>query len=347
MKHLAPGSLDSASLVIRGGGREFAIGKDVLLDPVWGGLGLAPGGALGPQDEVEISYRLSSRRVDALVRDREGRERIRSGTPALINPALPALLDGDTLLARVFVDYHSNGGTFEVLPVLADAGAAKTATTGPDRLPKTAKKLRDGQPVKIVCWGDSVTAGGDVEQSQRYGGQLASRLEKKFLLATVEVIAVGGSNSLQWLLDLPPEQQHIRKEETRFQRVLDAKPDLVVVEFVNDQGMSKDDALKHYRTRIIAPLRSIGAEVLLLTPQHNWDGTGSFRDPDVREYVAALREMGCGDEGVGLADMAGRWEHLWRESIPYPAYLANGFNHPDARGHQLFTEEICRALGLE
>jgi len=232
------------------------------------------------------------------------------------------------------------------LPVLASAADAKTATTGPERLPATVKKLAAGQPVKIVCWGDSVTAGGDVGPGERYGEQLAARLKEKFPSAIVEVIAVGGSNSRQWLMDLPPAEQHSRKEETRFQRILDAKPDLVIVEFVNDQWLSKSAALAQYRTKIIAPLRAAGAEVLLLTPQRNWERKGSFRDPDAREYVAALREMGHTDEGVGVADMAGRWEHLWREGIPFPIYLANGFNHPDARGHRLFTEEICRALGI-
>jgi hypothetical protein len=284
--------------------------------------------------------------VDALVRDSESRECIRPGIPHLIKPALPAILDGDTLLAHVFIDYHSDGSAFEVLPILSYASNAPTTTTGPERLPATVEKLRDGQAVKIVCWGDSVTEGGDLGAGERYGDQLAACLQEKFPSASVEVMAVGGSNSMQWLPDLPPAEQHARKEETRFQRILDAKPDLVTVEFVNDEWLSKSEALAHYRTKIIAPLHAAGAEVLLLTPQHNWDGTGSFRDPDTREYVAALREMGHSDEGVGVADMAARWEHLWREGIPYPIYLSNGFNHPDVRGHRLFTEEICRSLGV-
>ncbi|MFZ2655279.1 MAG: cellulase family glycosylhydrolase [Victivallales bacterium] len=347
MKRLAPGSLEPDSVEIRFGGRNFAIGTDVLLDLVWGGLGLAPGGVLNPQDEVEVSYRLSSRRVDALVRDREGRERVRPGTPHLINPPLPSICDGDTLLARVFVDYHSDGSVFDVLPLMADASKAPTSTTGPEKIPATVKKMTDGKAVKIICWGDSVTEGGDVGPGERYGDQLAARLKAKYPAATVQVMAVGGSQSLQWLPDPSPAQPHHRRDETRFQRILDAKPDLVVVEFVNDQWLSKAAALLHYRTKIIAPLRAIGTEVLLLTPQRNWERKGSFRDPDTREYVAALREIGRNDEGVGVADMAGRWEHLWCEGIPFPVYLANGFNHPDVRGHLLFTEEICRALGMD
>ncbi|MBL8991900.1 MAG: cellulase family glycosylhydrolase [Spirochaetia bacterium] len=346
MKHLAPWSLEVASLKIRKDDKEYTVGTDVLLDPVWGGLALAQGSALGPKDEVELSYRLSSRRLDALVRDSNGRERIRSGTPSLITPPLPVIETGDTLLARVFVDYNSDGSAFQVLPIL-DASPKVPATTGPERIPNVAKKLMAGEPVKIVCWGDSVTEGGDLGPGERYGEQLAANLKKKFPSVVVDVIAVGGSHSAQWLDDIPPAQAHSRKDDTRFKRVLDAKPDLVVIEFVNDQWRSKADTFPHYRTKLIAPLRAIGAEVLLLTPQRNWDYKNSFRDPDTREYVAALREMGRTDEGVGVADMAGRWENLWREGIPFPALLANGYNHPDVRGHRLFMEEILRALGVE
>jgi lysophospholipase L1-like esterase len=259
---------------------------------------------------------------------------------------LPEVQKGDTVLAHIFVDYLSDGSQFDVLPNLATASQAPTATTGPARLPKSVAKLTSGKPLNLVCWGDSVTEGGDLDPNQKYGDQLAARLKEKFPAVTVTVMAVGGSSSRQWLLDLPPAEQHRRKDETRFQRVLDAKPDLVVIEFVNDQWLSKAQALPYYREKIIAPLRAIGAEVLLLTPQRNWERKGSWRDPDTREYVAALREMGRSDEGVALADMAGRWEHLWREGIPFPCFLANGFNHPDVRGHRLFAEEILKALGL-
>ncbi|MBN8216370.1 MAG: SGNH/GDSL hydrolase family protein [Spirochaetes bacterium] len=346
MAHLAPGSFDPASLVIRSGERSFAVGADVLLDPVWGGLGLASNSSLGPKDEVLLSYRLSSRRLDALVKAADGSERIRAGTSTLLIPPFPELQPGDTLLARIFIDYHSDGTVFDVLPILEDAAKAPSLTTGPQRLPKTTAKIKSGQSATIVCWGDSVTEGGDLEPGQRHGDLLAAYLKAKYPAVSVQTMAVGGSASRQWLFDLPPAEQHSRKTETRFQRILDAKPDLVVIEFVNDQWLSKAAALAHYREKIILPLRAIGAEVLLLTPQRNWERKGSYRDPDTREYVAALREIGRTDEGVGLADMAGRWEHLWKEGIPFPCYLANGFNHPDARGHRLFMEEVVRALGL-
>ena len=348
MKNLAPGSLDPASLVISKDGRTFAIGSDVLLDPVWGGLALKPGGALTPQDEVQLSYRLALRRLDALVKLADGREVVRAGAPELLIPKLPAIAAGETLLAVVFLDHHADPAALEVLPVLAPAAEAAVATSPTSRLPATVGKLTSGKPVSVVCWGDSVTEGGNLNPGERYGDVLGKRLQAAVPGSSVTTMAVGGSNSLQWTdQNLPPERKHARAAETRFQRILEAKADLVIIEFVNDQWMSRKDAERQYRD-IIGQLRAVGSEVLLLTPQRNWQRKpGDFRNKDDRHLVAVMRELGReGPPGVGCADMAGRWEHLWREGIPFPALLANGFNHPDARGHHLFYEEVCRAIGL-
>jgi len=206
----------------------------------------------------------------------------------------------------------------------------------------------------VLCWGDSVTEGGNVRPEDRFSDVLSRRLQVLIPGSTVANFGVGGSHTNQWMTkheDLPPEQRHHRHEETRFQRILDAKADVVIIEFVNDQWMPKDFATTRYRD-IITRLREAGSEVLLVTPQRNWEGSwtpsASFRDKDTRDLVAVLRELGSsGPAGVGCADLAGRWENLWREGIPFPALLANGFNHPDARGHRLFYEEICRAIGIK
>lgn len=351
LTHLSPGALDPTSLEIHLGERLLRVANtgspeadtaDVLLDAVWGGLGLGPSGVLTAADEVVMSYRVSQRRIDGLVRLANGTEELRAGEPAQLTPSMPVLQPGETLLATVFVDYRQDGGTAEVLPVLASAKQAPVATSGPERLPATVAKLRAGQPVRIICWGDSVTAGGDLVPGQPYGEQLAVRMGSVFPAAKVWTIAVGGSNSKQWLREDQPATS-----PTRFQRIIEAKPDLVIIEFVNDQWMTTAEALAAY-SAIIAQLRANGSETLLLTPQRNWERDGSLRASDGRGLVAAYRELGHrGDPGVGVADMAGRWEHLWREGVPFPALLANGFNHPDVRGHRLFYEEVCTALGLQ
>ena len=355
LTHLSPGALDPASLTIHHGTAICSIGQlktpeaascDVLLDAVWGGLGLGPSGKILPEDEVTIDYRVGLRRIDALIRLADGREIIRAGEPAQITPSLPVAGAGEQVLATIFMDYHQDGSSAEVLPLLATSAEAKLATTNPDRLPTTVAKLRAGQPVNVVCWGDSVTGGGDIDSNLKFSELLGRRLKQLDPLAVVQTIAVGGSNSRQWLLaDYPGTSPHPSlQKDCDFTRIIAAKPDLVVIEFVNDQYFNTDTG-KHYRL-LLSKLHAIGSEVLLLTPQRNWERDGSMRAADERGLVATLRLVGRDGVGVGIADMAGRWEHLWREGIPFPALLANGFNHPDPRGHRLFYEELCRALGV-
>ena len=355
LQHLSPGALDADSLEIRWGDRQLTLARlgspaaataDVLFDAAWGGLGLGPSGTLTTNDEVTIAYKISMRRIDGLIRQADGHEVVRLGVPAQITPAMPVVQPGETLLATMFFDYRQNAQTAEVLPVLMAPGSPAPATTGPEALPAIVAKLRAGGTARIICWGDSVTAGGDLEPGQAFGDLLKARLKKDYPQALEWTIAVGGTNSRQWLRSAYPAvgAPGAWAEQCDFARIVDAKPDLVIIEFVNDQWCTTSEGIALYR-QWIARIKALGSEVLLLTPQHNWEH-GNLRDPDTRGLVGAYRVLGHEGPGVGVADMAGRWERLWREGIPYPALLANGFNHPDARGHQLFYEEICHALAI-
>ncbi len=355
LQHLSPGALDPDSLEIRLGERQLvvarlgspaAVNADVLFDATWGGLGLGSSGVLTTGNEVTIAYKISMRRIDGLIRQANGHEVVRPGLPAQITPAMPVVQSGETLLATMFFDYRQNAQTAEVLPVLMPPGSPASLTTAPEALPAIVAKLRAGGSARIICWGDSVTAGGDLEPGQSFAELLKARLKKDYPQALEWTIAVGGTNSKQWLRSAYPTvgTPGAWAEQCDFARIIDAKPDLVIIEFVNDQWCNEAEGIALYR-EWIARIKALGSEVLLLTPQHNWEH-GSLRDKDTRGLVAAYRVLGHEGPGVGVADMAGRWERLWREGIPYPALLANGFNHPDARGHQLFYEEICHALAI-
>ena len=59
--------------------------------------------------------------------------------------------------------------------------------------------------------------------------------------------------------------------------------------------------------------------------------------------MLALRKFAA-SHGLALADASARWEHLWKEGIPYVTLLRNGINHPDDRGHALFADELMRCF---
>ena len=306
------------SIVVRQGERVLVRDRDYLADPVWGSLGIAPGSSVTPDDEVTVDYCYSLRRIDSEIKTTDGDTVIRAGEPHLTIPLPPPLGPGEVRVANLFVDYHGDGTDAEVFPVQETAEQATTQTT-PGRIPKTLEKIRSGGPVKIVCWGDSVTVGGDASSpSKRYSAVFESRLKAKYPGAqiTVETIAVGGSHSRQWLW---PERFPGRPG-CDWQRIAEARPDLVTIEFVNDASLSPEQ------------VDGVYGEIL-----------GRLGEPERRPYVLALRKFAA-SHGLALADASARWEHLWKEGIPYVTLLRNGINHPDDRGHALFADELMRCF---
>jgi hypothetical protein len=63
------------------------------------------------------------------------------------------------------------------------------------------------------------------------------------------------------------------------------------------------------------------------------------RGDETRAGVPILREVSK-EKGVAVADASRRWAHLDEEGIPYITLLANGINHPDNRGHEMYAREL-------
>jgi len=319
------------------GDKLLELGKDYLCDQEWGALGIGAQSCVTPNEQVSVDYNFSLRRIDSLVVDSNGKKIILKGTSHLTVPEPPLISDGQKHLANVFIDYNSQGSNALILPIREASSAAKTETT-PGRIPKTLAKIKAGHPVKIVCWGDSVTVGGEVSVEKRYATILEQKLKEKFPQnkIVVDVIAVGGSNSMQWLFPVKHPNPGCD-----FKRVSDAAPDLVTIEFVNDTGIFSDIAqFQDEYNVILARLRNIGAEAILITPHFV---KGMDRHKDTREYVANLKRFTKENE-LALADASARWKHLWMEGLPYETLLINNINHPDYRGHIIFAEELIKCF---
>jgi lysophospholipase L1-like esterase len=209
------------------------------------------------------------------------------------------------------------------------------------RAPKSHDKLRNGEPLRILAWGDSVTVGTYVPdwERNRWQEQFVARLKERFPKAQIELVteAWGGRNTGSYLAQ-PPGAEHNYKE-----KVLGAKPDLVVSEFVNDAGLNPEQVEKQY-SKFLADFQAIGAEWIILTPHYvrpDWMGLNRERDidHDPRPYVAGLRQF-AGKHNVALADAALRYGRLWRQGIPHTTLLLNSINHPDARGMKLFADAL-------
>lgn len=339
----AQGAVDVDSIVVRHEGRALTAGKDYVVHPVSGSLGIGPEPSITPNAPITIDYTYWLRRLDSRIKTAEGAIEVRAGQPALTVPEPPILKPGEVRLANLFVDYGCDGTDADVYPVQQSSGEATTGTTA-GRIPRTMAKIAADEPLKIVCWGDSVTAGGDATSPEtRYPNVVAQRLKTKYPgnKIDVETIAVGGSNSRQWLWP----DEFPGREGCDWQRIVAAKPDLVTLEFVNDAGLSGETFEQVYN-EILARVGALGAELILITPHFTKPemmGFKTLREPERRPYVLAVRDY-AQKHNLALADASARWEHLWKEGLPYVTLLRNGINHPDDRGHALFADELIKCF---
>lgn len=354
----ASGSLVPGSVVIRKspGGEPLIEGKDYLVGTEFGMVGIGPASSVSPDDTVLASYRCSLRRIDSVFVDALGRPVLLRGRPDISVP-IPAE-PGWTgqRLCNIYRPYHAQELTADHLfPVLEVPETAVTRST-PGRLPKALQKTQAGKPLTIVCWGDSVTTGGDVSRgSMRYVEQfrrmLIDGLANPCLPINVINISYGGTNSRQWLRMEPFTDEWFQNpgvcpvDEVTFERIVALRPDVLTVEFVNDAYLD-EAAVEQTYSEILSRLKPFGTELVLVTPHftaERWMGFKSLREDENRGYVKALYAF-AEKHNVAVADASARWAHLWKEGLPYPTLLANTLNHPDDRGHRLFAEEMIKCF---
>lgn len=321
------------------------LNQDYGADLEWGTIGRLPDGRIKDAQPVVATYRWGESRLDAVVRTRDGRLVLRAGEPHVAVPRPPTLAAGEVHLGNIWVPGRlrrlAPENLFPILETQYPEAPRSSPTPAESCLPNTLSKLRTGQVVRILAWGDSVTDAGYLArpERERWQGQFVARLQARFPQAALELVteAWGGRNSASYLSE-PPGSAHNYQA-----KVLGAKADLIVSEFVNDAGLSPEQVEERYG-RLLADFQAAGAEWIILTPHYvrpDWMGLTRERDcdDDPRPYVAGLRRFAAA-HGVALADGALRWGRLWRQGIPYTTLLLNAINHPDARGLKLFADSL-------
>jgi lysophospholipase L1-like esterase len=331
----SPGCLAPGSVVVKlTDGTVAEKGKDYLLDEHWAGLGRIEGGRIGATSEVTISYRARQMRIDTIEVDGAGKVAVVRGTPALTCPRPPPGTPGSTARANVFIPYDfvavQPWQVFEIGKPFVEPDDAEMQRRS-QYVRKTLAKLRAGEPVTIVTWGDSVTAGGDVSSPDKMFAQLfPARLRERFPKSKITHVnaGIGGTSTNGRLAAIQQE-------------VIAQKPDLVTIEFVNDVGLPEDVLRSNYKSAF-EQIRAAGAEPILITPHFvmpEWMGHEHPRGKETRATIALLRNIAAENQ-VGLADTSQRWEHLEEEGLPYITLLVNGINHPDDRGHEMFVRDL-------
>jgi lysophospholipase L1-like esterase len=202
-------------------------------------------------------------------------------------------------------------------------------------LQKTSEKLRAGKPLKVIAFGDSITAGGDastveLQYPSRYAEHLRQRFPKSQI--TVENGSTGGDNTVMGLARLD-------------EKVLSRSPDLVLVAFgMNDHNLPggggvEPDAFKDNLKQIVTRIREkTGAEVILLStfpPNPDWH----FSTHRMERYADATKSA-ASDLDVAYAKVYSVWQTvLLRKDLP--SLLGNNINHPNDFGHWLYLQALA------
>jgi len=227
----------------------------------------------------------------------------------------------------VYVDY-THSGKFQPPPAKREFGAAM--------LPKTQAKLRAGEKLRIVAFGDSITAGGEASVPKLiFWERWADALREKYPHASIETIngATGGDATPQGLQRLQ-------------EKVLAQKPDLVLIGFgMNDNnvgGPSIEAFAANLRTMVDRIRAETGAEVVLFSafpPNPRWH----YGSPNMARYAAATEAV-AREKRCAFADVHRLWQKLAARKKPEDL-LANNINHPNDYGHWIYFQAF-QALGL-
>lgn len=203
-------------------------------------------------------------------------------------------------------------------------------------LKNTRAKLLAGQPVKIVAFGDSITAGGEATKPELvFWRHWADELQRKHSRALITATngATGGDSTVQGLQRLHP-------------KVLDQKPDLVLIGFgMNDhnKGGVPIPQFEQNLRQLIARIRAgTKAEVVLFSsfpPNPRW----KFSSQHMQDYAAATERI-AQESGCAYADVFNNWQAMAARKKPEDL-LGNNINHPNDFGHWIYFRVLCE-LGL-
>ncbi|HRK34242.1 MAG TPA: SGNH/GDSL hydrolase family protein [Candidatus Hydrogenedentes bacterium] len=205
-----------------------------------------------------------------------------------------------------------------------------------DLLPATRKKLKGGGPIKIVAYGDSITAGGDATKPELiFWNQWATSLQEKYPNARViaENGATGGDSTIQGL---------VRLEE----KVLRQSPDLVLIGFGMNDHNKGGVPISQFEANLLEMISRIRAatkaEIVLYStfpPNPKW----MYGTQRMEEYAAATERV-AQQSGCAFADVYGNWQAIATRK-KYEDLLGNNINHPNDFGHWIYSETL-KAMGL-
>ncbi len=290
-------------------------------------------------------------------------------------------------LARVHL--YSEEKTEAITPVDLDdppgnLPAAKFVVPSPDTaaklLPKTFAKLRTAQPVTLVAYGDSITAGAQLWYANKenrgrplaYTSRLAERLGKFYRYPKTRVMhrfwaepdkkAGRAEAGFEWVegsanpdgsapfdglqvIGVGAGGKDSAFGVEHLDEVLRLKPDLVIWAFgANDATRGNPAPYRKFATQAIETLKAKGIEILLVAISPN---TNNEKGWDQRYYTTAhtLNEVGLEIASANALPSVNFFDAFEARGRRYLGDLLSDTVHPNADGHRVMAAILAAALG--
>jgi lysophospholipase L1-like esterase len=253
---------------------------------------------------------------------------------ATANPAAQKGITGKAI-DKVKEVAKSAGDIFSRVPCLPPKGASKSMGS----LPRVANKLVAGQPVVIVAFGSSSTAGfGATAPEFNYPNRLAAQLRRQYPTAYISVVNAGKGGE-----DAPEMMKRLQTA------VIDLHPDLVIWQVGTNavlRNLDPGETAKLVEDGITR-IQAVGSDVVLIDPQYsprvNEHAESAGKMMKLLNKVAELRKVGVFPRFAVMKD----WHE--KQAIPIENFvIADGLHMSDwgyACFAQLLGDDIIKSVG--
>jgi lysophospholipase L1-like esterase len=257
-----------------------------------------------------------------------------TGNVAAADPSAQKGLTGKAI-DKVKEVAKSAGDIFSRVPCLSPKGSAHKMGS----LPRVASKLAAGEPVVIIAFGSSSTAGyGATSPEFNYPNRLAAQLHRQYPTADITVInrGQGGEDAVEMMKRLQTS-------------VIDMHPDLVIWQVGTNavlRNLDPGETIKLVEDGV-ARIQASGADLVLIDPQYsprvNERAESAGKMINLLGKVAELRKVGIFPRFEVMRD----WHE--KQAIPIDNFvIADGLHMSDwgyACFAQLLGDDIIRSVG--
>ena len=218
--------------------------------------------------------------------------------------------------------------------------------TKKDKLSHTLSKLNNSMPLNLTVLGDSISAGWSASgyqyanidpHSPPYANMFKDFLQMKFPDSSINLtnLSVGGKTA-EW-----------GAESTQIANVLASNPDLVIVAFGMNDGISGGYTVESYQyqiNQIIDEIHNSSPQtefIIVSTMIPNAEVYGILRNQ--YNYLAALQVIETERNYVSLADMSTESLKMLFQKR-FMDISANNKNHPNDFVHRLYAQVLAKTL---